>query len=199
MVLIKNNQENDEQLIIDYLNGDNEAFSELVKDYLKPIYNFIFRLTKNTQESEDITQETFLKVWKNIKKYRKGENFKTWIFTIARNTTIDWLRKKKNLTFSDFENKDGSNTFEENITDPEPLSDELIAIIEDKKLIEDLLKQLSPLYQEILFLHYNEQLTFSDMGKILNKSTDTVKSQHRRALIMLRKIIDKQKIQKIIN
>lgn len=82
----------DNQLIIDYLAGNEASFTLLVKRHLKPVYNFAYRLCGDKVAAEDIAQETFLKIWKNIKKYKHSENFKPWLFKIARNTTIDWLR-----------------------------------------------------------------------------------------------------------
>jgi RNA polymerase sigma-70 factor (ECF subfamily) len=134
-------------------------------------------------------QETFFKVWKNLKKFRQGENFKTWIFTIARNTAIDFLRKRKEYVFSDFENAEGGNYVADTLTDPEPLPDALVETLEREKLLEELLSKISPQYREVLMLRYHEDLTFEEIGKVLDKPLDTVKSQHRRALIELRKII----------
>ena len=89
----------DKQLIDDYLNGNDAAFALLVQRQINPVYNFVYRLVRNTQDAEDITQETFVKMWKNLKRYNQDQNFKTWLFTIARNTAIDSLRKKKSFVF----------------------------------------------------------------------------------------------------
>jgi len=81
--------ETDQQLIESYFDGDEAALAVLVNRYLKPVYNFAFRLTGNQADAEDVSQETFLKAWKNIKKFRADENFKAWILKIARNTAYD--------------------------------------------------------------------------------------------------------------
>ena len=179
-------QRDDEQLVFDYLNGDDNALNILINRYLKHIYNFVYRFSRNIQDTEDISQETFFKVWKNLDKFKQGGKFKTWLFTIARNTAFDLLRKKRNFVFSDFENSDGDNFFEENIPDPEPLQDELVSKIEEKKILDDALYKISPLYREVLILHYHEQFTFDEIGKILNKPLNTVKSQHRRGIVELK-------------
>lgn len=188
-------QKNDQQLIADYLNGDEEAFAVLAGRYLKPIYNFTYRLVGDRQNAEDITQETFFKTWKNLKKYRAGESFRAWLYRIARNTAYDLLRKKRTLVFADFENgdEDGENYFADTIADREPLVSELLIRLEDKKLLEDILNRLPPVYREVLFLHYGESFTFAEIGGILRKSVNTVKSRHRRALIMLREVLDAPK------
>ena len=192
-------ERNDQQLIADYLNGNEDTVAILIDRHLKAVFNFTYRLVGKSEDAEDITQETFLKMWRNLKKYRQGENFKTWLFTIARNTAIDWLRKKKSFVFSDFsagsgsasggENGDDYNPFAETLTDTEPLPDEIFAKAEEKKFLENALTKLSPAHREVLLLHYGEYLTFDEIGKILDQPLNTVKSRHRRALIELREII----------
>ncbi len=182
----------DQQLIKDYLGGNEGALSEIINRYLKPIYNFIYRAVgRNNRDIDDIVQESFLKVWKNLDKYNPDKSFKTWIFTIARNTAIDFLRKRREVLFSEFIDEHGDNQLVDTISDPEPLPDEIIIKIEQSKLLDDLLNQLPLVYKEILVLRYQEDLTFDEIGKILQKPLNTVKSQHRRALITLRKIIEK--------
>lgn len=186
-------QRKDQELIRDYLSGDESAITLLVDRHLKGVLNFAYRLVGNRQNAEDISQETFLKMWRNLKKYRQGENFKTWLFTIARNTAIDLLRKKNNLAFSDFENDDGNNSFAESLADSEPLPDEIFARAEEKAFLDNVLSGLSPSHRETLLLYYTEHLTFDDIGKILGKSLNTVKSRHRRAVIELRKLLNAPK------
>lgn len=186
-------KKNDQHLVAAYLSGDESALAEIVDRYLKPIYNFVYRFTGSSGDAEDITQETFLKVWKNLKRYKKGESFKAWIFSIARNTAIDWMRKKKNLAFSDFENEEGGNSLSDILVDAEPLPDAILARAEDQKFVENLLEKLSPKYREVILLHYNNHMTFEEIGQVLKKPLDTVKSQHRRALIELRKVINAPK------
>lgn len=180
----------DQQLISDGLSGDEEAITFLIDRHLKSVFNFIYRLVGKSKDAEDITQETFVKMWRNLKKYRHSDNFKTWLFTIARNTAIDWMRKKKSVAFSDFENEEGENLFTDNLRDPEPLPDEIFAKAEEKNLLREKLDSLSPSHREIIFLYYTEHLTFSEIGAILGKSLNTVKSRHRRALMELRKLLE---------
>lgn len=183
---------NDSELLAEYLNGDDKALHGLIKHYLKPIYNYTYRLSGNASDAEDITQETFIKVWRHAKKFDPNQNFKTWLFTIAHRSTIDLLRKKKRFVFSDFARDDEESLFADTIADSEPLPDELFAQAEEKAVIEHLIAQLSPTHQEVLLLYYTEELTFDEIGKVLGKSLNTVKSQHRRALTQLRKLLDAQ-------
>ena len=182
-------EKTDDQLITEYLGGEETAFALLVTRHLKRVYNFAYRLSDNAEDAEDIAQETFLKAWRNLKKYQHGRSFKAWLFRIAHNTAIDLLRKKKEYMLSSFENEEGENPLLDNLMDPEPLPDQLVERAEDKKLVDSLLDKLSPLYREVLLLRYNDHFTFEEIGEALGKSIHTVKSQHRRALIILHKLL----------
>ena len=182
----------DEEIIFLYKNGEPEAFRVLINRYASPLYNFTARLT-NKNDAPDIVQEIFIKAWKNIERFNPLKaSFKTWIFTIARNTTTDFLRKKKNLLFSNIkkdENED-INSFTENIPDDDLLPDEALQKLQDSQFLNKILEKLRPDYREILVLHYQEEMTFEEIGEILGKPLNTVKSQHRRAIMELRKILN---------
>jgi RNA polymerase sigma factor (sigma-70 family) len=188
----------DEEIIVLYKNGEEEAFKILIARYTAPLYNFTARLA-NKNDASDIVQEIFIKVWKNIRHFdEKKASFRTWIFTIAKNTTTDFFRKsgsasggKKSINFSDIGNKDGEdiNSFAENIPDENLLPEEALQKLENSFFLNKILTKLRLDYQEVLILHYQEEMTFGEIGKILNKPLNTVKSIHRRAIIEMRKII----------
>ncbi|MCM2338979.1 MAG: RNA polymerase sigma factor [Burkholderiales bacterium] len=174
----------DEELVKIYKDGEDMALKYLIERYYSPVYNFTLRLVTK-ENTADIIQETFIKVWKNIYKYDiQKSSFKTWIFTIAKNTTTDFLRKKKSILFSDLDEND--ETFSENITDESLLPDEILQKLQDSELLNKKLEKLSLSKRTILIFHYQEELTFDEISKILEKPLNTVKSQHRRALLELR-------------
>ncbi len=181
----------DEEIISAFNNGDEEAFKELVNRYTTPLYNFTARLA-GAQNAPDIVQDTFVKAWKNLERFdAKKANFKTWIFTIARNTVTDLLRKKKSLLFSDIKTAEETDidSYAQNIPDEELLPDELLAKADEEKILHGMLDKLNPEYQEVLILHYQEEMTFDEISKVLGKSLNTVKSQNRRAILTLRKLL----------
>lgn len=176
----------DDQLITEYRQGDETAFKELVERYIHGIYAFTFRLTGREAEANDIAQETFVKVWKKLPAYKLSGTFKSWIFAIARNTAIDHLRKKRSSVFSDFEDEGGKNFLTETLSDPDTIPAELIRKAEEKGLLDEGLDTLSVEDREILSLHYDDEMTFEEIGEIVKKPLNTVKSRHRRALAKLR-------------
>ncbi len=179
-------ERDDKRLIADAIQGDDDAFAFLVQRHLSAVYNFAYHFA-GKEEADDIAQETFLKIWKNLKKFRPEENFKTWMFAIARNTAIDHMRKKRESVFSDFADSEGENFLEDSLADTEALADEIFARAEEKRHLEKQIEELPPLYREALLLRYQSDFTFEEIGLILKKPLHTVKSQHRRALLLLRK------------
>lgn len=180
----------DTQLIGDYLEGGGQKPLEiLIKRHLKPVYNFVYRLVGDSKEAEDITQEVFIKVWRNLKKYDRERNFKTWLFAIARNTAIDWLKKKKSLPFSSFENEKGENFLLTGLASLDLLPDELFSRAESATKLVLATESLAPRYKTVLSLHYDSQFNFREIAEKLGESLNTVKSRHRRALLLLRKIL----------
>jgi len=178
----------DKKLIQDFLRGDEQSFAVLVNRYLKMVYNFLYQITKDRNILDDLTQETFLKAWKNLKKFDTEKNFKTWLFTIAKNTALDYFKKKKTVPFAWFENDEGYNKLE-NIEDEEKNLEELIGKKELEKNLEEKLNQLSADYRLLLLLRYKDGFSLQEIGDILGRPYNTIKSQHQRALASLKKEI----------
>jgi len=180
---------NDEELISGYLAGDKKSLEILIGRYLKPIYNFVYYYIGDVPSAEDVTQDVFVRVWRKIKKFDEHKNFKTWIFSIAKNAALDFLKKKKAVPFSELENEEGESTITETVADPAPLPDELFARVDLSKLISGALAELSPIDRSVLLLHHYNQFTFEEAAETLGEPLNTVKSRYRRALIKLRKIL----------
>jgi len=166
-------KKDDSQLVSQYFKGDEKSLEILIKKYLKPIYGFVYKYTGNIQEAEDLTQEVFVKMWRHLKKYNKNKSFKTWLFSIAKNTCIDWLRKKKTIPISELKERGENDNFFEQVS--------------ISQLLQSATNNLLPKYQTVLSLYYNDNLNFREIAEKLNEPLDTIKSRHRRALIILKK------------
>lgn len=180
----------DEELIIAYLAGDEPAFGELTARHLRGVYSFALRLVGDQAAAEDISQETFLKAWKSLKKYdAKTSKFKTWLLRIARNTAIDYLRKKKHIPLSAFENEAGGNVLAETVADTGELAPQMLERLDDARELHVVLEKLPPKQREILLLYYSNDCTFEEIAATLGEPANTVKSRHRRALATLKGLI----------
>jgi len=183
-------QEADDLLLINqYLKGDEKSLELIIKKYLKSIYGFIFQFVRNSHDTEDLTQEVFVKMWRWRKKIKKEKNFKSWLFTIAKNTAIDFLRKRKELTFSDIDSDNDDRPFIETINDDLMLPDEIFEQVNLEKIISAALEKLPLQYRLVITLHYQNEFTFSEISNILNKPLNTVKSHWQRGLLRLKKIL----------
>ncbi|HRY76837.1 MAG TPA: RNA polymerase sigma factor [Candidatus Paceibacterota bacterium] len=191
----------DEQLVARYLKGEEKALETLIAKYLKPVYRFVFRYFGNAAEAEDVVQEVFLRVWRNIKKFnprksrfanpreRRQKSFKVWIFAIAKNTSLDFLKKKKAAPFSDFDNEDDTNAITDSLVDPAPLASDIFERKDLADILESALEQLPVGPRSVIVLHHDGGLTFQEIADASGESLNTVKSRYRRSLLSLREIL----------
>jgi RNA polymerase sigma-70 factor (ECF subfamily) len=183
------NEKDDRELVQAYLDGEEDILPYLIKRHIKAVYNFAHSFTSDEAIAEDITQEVFVKVWKKLKSYNPKYSFKTWLFTIARNTAFDYLRKKKDLNFSDFETVDGSNALTDNLTDEAVSAEEDLIKIENIEYVRQGISKVPLLYREVLILRYNHDLSLDEISTVLKRPLETVKSQYRRGLLHLKTLL----------
>ncbi len=176
------------------ISNEDENLKYIVTSYTQILFNFISRYGFDKEEIEDILQDIFIKVWKNLDNFDDNEaSFRTWIFTIAKNTVYDFLRKKKRqkIIFSlDEEDKDGIHI------EIEDIKADIIKILENdnkRSILIDAINSLTVEEKTILLLHFEEGLTFLEISKVFNLSLNTIKSKYRRSLIKLKDIILHQK------
>lgn len=165
------------------LNNDEQAYGELMKRYKKPVYHMILKMIRNVDDAEDLTIEAFAKAFKNLHRFKKDYTFSTWLFRIATNNTIDFIRKKKLETFSlnsSFKNDNGDSVnidVEDHNLDPQEE-----AIKSQKiELVHVFVTKLPPKYQRLVRLRYFQELSYDEIAKELDAPLGTVKAQLHRA------------------
>ena len=177
----------DADLVNKYLAGESKALEELVKRYLKQVFLFAKTYVKNNFEAEGVTQEVFVKAWKNLKKFDPNKKFKTWLFQITKNTCIDFLRKHKNLIASENIGQEQMDAELERLIDPEPLPQEIFDAAGLEQHLQNILNTLPEPQKLVVTLHLQQDLTFEEISQILNEPINTTKSRYRRALLDIRK------------
>ena len=177
----------DEQLAELCKAGDDAALQEIMRRYMAPLFSFARHYVQSPEEAEDIIQDTFFKTWKYIHKYTSGKSFKPWIYTIARNTALDFIKKRKIILFSDLDDAETDTSFEQNISDEGLLPSDIFERAESVTMVQKALDTLHPDHKTIMVMHYHEEMTFEDIAEIIGKPMNTVKSLHRRALIKMKK------------
>lgn len=180
-------KKDDARLVEEYLNGDTYAFRALIQRYLASVFGVAFRLVGNQHDAEDITQHTFTKAWKSLNSFDPTGSFKAWILSIARNSAIDFLRAKKVVLFSDLDEEDAA--FSDSLVDQTPFPDELFDNKELRQKLNNALLQLPMLYRSVIVLHVFEQLTFDEIAIATKKPLNTIKSQYRRGVELLRSFL----------
>jgi RNA polymerase sigma-70 factor (ECF subfamily) len=179
--MLENNS--DEQLVSNYLKGDKKSLEILILRYLKPIYSFVYQYVRNTTDAEDLTQEIFVKIWKNLKRFKKEKKFKTWLFVIAKNACFDFLRKKEKDSVLNLESIS-------QLIDSSSSPDEFLEKKFLKEKIKKIIKKLPEKTKEVLNLYYYQGFTFKEIAKIFNESINTIKSRHLRAIATLKKLLE---------
>ena len=178
--------DNEKALLKRYAQGDEEAFEALLKLYIQPLYGFIFSFVKNKESAEDILQETYIKAWKHFSRFDQEKSFKTWIFTVAKNTTFDVLKKKSAIPFSFFTDEAGES-FLENIPDEQELAQATLENEEAGQALQGVIERLPERYRQVLRLFYQEGFSLGEISQVLGEPYNTVKSWHYRGITLLRK------------
>jgi RNA polymerase sigma-70 factor (ECF subfamily) len=177
----------DNDLVERYLLGDKPALEALIERYLSRIYNFISKYTGDLHVAADLTQDTFVKVWKKIDSFDRSKSFKSWIFAVARNTSLDWLRKRKSVPMSTLDTDE--EVFD--VAEDEPSVYELFDVGLLHERLRDVIDSLAPPYQTVLLLRSDEHFTFQEIADLLKEPLDTVKSRYRRGLATIKKNLKK--------
>ena len=182
----------DEELIIDFQNGNRDAFNQLVIRYKDKLTNFIYRFTYDIDSAQDLAQDTLLKVYINKDSYKEIAKFSTWIYTIASNlakTELRKLKRRKTYSISDLSNDDREFV----IHRPEEQSFEEI---EDTNVSSSILQQslteIDDEFKNIIILRDIQELSYDEISKILKIPLGTVKSRINRGRFKLKDIL-KQK------
>ncbi len=163
----------DDALVKQIRLGDEKAAEELIRRYYTSVLRYCKRQCFNLEKAEDLTQETFLKLFKNLSGYKEKGKFKAYLYTIANHLCIDESRKMKECSLEN----------EEEIRDE---CDELRRI-EDKSEIGYLLNVLSPEQREAVILRFGEELSFWEIAKVMGCNMRTAQSRVRNALKIMRK------------
>ena len=169
----------DQVLLLRCQIGDRDAFAELIERYQKPLRYFISRLLDDAQIAEDIFQETWLTVIRQIHTLRHLETFPTWLYRVARNKVYQQLRTKNRFSQLD----ENTAIINENHDD--------VFCAEDAAKIHKCLKKLMPEHREILMLRFLEQMSYQQIAEVLNCNPGTVRSRIHYAKLALKKEMEK--------
>ena len=178
------------------LSGDLKAFQALIEDYERLVCHIVFRMVTNEEDREEICQDVFVKVYQNLAKFEFKSKLSTWIGRISYNTCINYLKKRKLLLYDDLAEKEqgeGKSTREaatisyaENISGDLPAPDEFMMNQEMTNFLFSEINDLPVKFRTIITLYHLDQLSYTEIGEIMNLPEGTVKSYLFRARKMLK-------------
>ncbi|MFN2540777.1 MAG: sigma-70 family RNA polymerase sigma factor [Chthoniobacterales bacterium] len=161
--------------------GRSEAFDELVIRYRTRVFAMIYNMVHNEQDAWDLAQESFVKAWKSIKRFRRHSSFYTWIYRIVMNVTIDWLRKKQikgvGAEFDDAIHLKEIDPASRTVPKADPLPHERMQHAEIRARIEKAIKQLSPEHRAVILMKEIEGMQYHEIAESLGCSIGTVMSR----------------------
>lgn len=184
----------DNQLIQEYISGNNDAFEVLLSRYKQRIYSFIYSKIKDKDLADDVFQDTFIKVIKTLKKgtYNEEGRFLSWVMRIAHNLIVDHFRRKQRMPMHETQDNDYDVFY--SVSEP---SQNVEAIMIDTQIKEDinaLMLELPENQLEVLRMRLYQDMSFKEIAERTNVSINTSLGRMRYGLINLRKLIDERKL-----
>lgn len=174
---------------------DQQAYATLMKRYKKAVYFMILKMIRDADDSEDLTMEAFAKAFKNLHRFKKDYTFSTWLFRIATNNTIDFIRKKKlktmslNTTLSD----DGGNSVNIDVEDDDNNPQDEFIKSQRIEMVRIFVDKLPDKYRRLVELRYFQELSYEEIAQELEKPLGTVKAQLHRSRELLYEIAEGKK------
>ena len=176
----------DVELIHRVLDGDDAAFTELVKKYQKPVHALVWRKIGDFHIAEEITQDTFLKAYKGLATLKKPQSFASWLYVIAANHCSTWLRKRR-LQSQSLEETSRDRLEKATYSGYVIEENERTAVEAQREVVKKLLAKLQESERTVITLHYFSEMSSAEIGAFLGVSANTIRSRLRRAQQRLKK------------
>ncbi|WP_139490162.1 RNA polymerase sigma factor [Brevibacillus dissolubilis] len=174
----------DHDIIQQILQGDVEGYRELIQRYQHMIYVFIYKMVNNQADAEDLTQEVFVKAYEKLSSYRGDSQFSTWLHTLARNRTIDFIRRRK------FHETDEQLAYVPSQVREESPQESLLGK-ERRQEIAQAFEQLSESYREVIVLRCTHEYPFEKIASLLGVAESTARVRYLRARQEFAKILSR--------
>lgn len=165
----------------------NSVFHDLYEKYHQEIYQFIFYMTKNRETAEDLVQEVYIRVMKAYDRFEGKSSEKTWMYSIARNVTIDYFRKQRGWKDKVFSNFDWDKRV---IKDNQPVPEEVVILQDNVQEIYQCLNRCTVNQKAVIILRYIQAMSISETADVLDWSESKVKTTQHRALKAIKKMME---------
>ena len=174
--------------------GEDSAFAELLHRYRAPVFNLCLRMLKNRDDAEDVAQDVFIKVFSMLERYDERYAFRSWLFKIAANQCIDFIRtnRVKLLRLDEPVHYRGEE-IERQLPDDAPGPDEALQSREVASLLRQITDELPPHYKAMIVLRHQEQLSYEEIAQLMELPLGTVKARIHRARAMMKDKLSKRR------
>jgi RNA polymerase sigma-70 factor (ECF subfamily) len=174
--------------------GDQDAFAELVRLYQRPIYSLAFRMTGSPEDAEELTQTAFLNAWRGLARFQEDASFFTWLYRLATNACIDFLRheKRRYLVLQTVSLDDEERQAAALLPDYRNSPEERALQHDLHEVLTAAMQSLSHEHREILVQREIDGLSYQEIAELLNLELGTVKSRIARARLALRRILEEE-------
>jgi RNA polymerase sigma-70 factor (ECF subfamily) len=172
----------DSNLVGRCLAGEEGAYGLLLKKYKRPVFSLVCRMVRQREEAEELASEAFFKAFRALASYDPEQPFSSWIFKIASNLSIDWLRKRK-LETSSLDEED--SVWE--VPDERPTAEDVLEKKQTMQVVEEAIGKLAPDYRVVVLLRHQEERSYEEIADILGLPLGTVKIRLFRAREELKK------------
>lgn len=177
------------RIIQKVLDGNKNAFEELVLVNQKNVYNLALKMTGNEDDALDVSQEAFLKAYRQLENFRGDSKFSVWLYRLTYNQCIDFLRRKQKTTVISLTQENDDSDCDIEIPDVRNLPEDIAIRRETRKTITDSIEELTSKHREIIVMREITGMTYIDIASILKISEGTVKSRLARARMSLANIL----------
>ncbi len=178
----------DQELVRRSIEGEESAFNELISRYKRGVYTLIVRMVRNSETANDLSQDTFIRLYSSLSSYNPEYKFSSWLFKIANNLTIDYLRRQKQYVLSldqPFETEKDTMQFQVSVEGEDPL--DRIEALELGEKIKEAIEKLPPDYRRVILLRHVEDMTYEEIVEVTDLPLGTVKTLIFRGRRLLRK------------
>ena len=173
------------------LAGDERAYRELIQRYQRQVYSVALRMVRRNEDAEDLTQETFVRMFRALSRYDPTRPFAAWLFTIASRLCIDHIRRRRVSPISLTQReRESEEEYEIDVEDPGLKPDEVAAHAEASRRATDLIDSLPPHYRIVVILRHVQDLSYEEIAEALHLPLGTVKARIHRARALLKARIE---------
>lgn len=175
--------------------GDEKAYSDLLKIYREPLYLMLLKMTNDPVEADDLTIEAFSKAFRSLHQYSPTHAFSTWLFTIASNNCIDFIRKKRleTVSINKVYKQSDDDEIEIQIASSGPTPEEKVITEQRIKIMRQAVQLLKPRYRRLVEMRYFDELSYEEISEKMDLPLGTVKAQLFRARDLLYNILKDRK------